>query len=118
MKHFPEINLNIIYCKSADQVKEKLDLLLDDDSIDGFFAMSDETLMGLHSSLIKRSLNNTNRKVVSISEGTLPKYLDETYDYQINDGNEMGIFAAKQLLTSIKNEASGARETETLVHRL
>lgn len=118
MKQFPEISLNIIYCKSADQVKEKLDLLLDDDSIDGFFAMSDETLMGLHSSLIKRSLNNTNRKVVSISEGTLPKYLDETYDYQVNDGNEMGIFAAKQLLTSIKNEASGARETETLVHRL
>lgn len=118
MKHFPAINLNIIYCKSADQVKEKLDLLLDDDSIDGFFAMSDETLMGLHSSLIKRSLNDTNRKVVSISEGTLPKYLDETYDYQVNDGNEMGVFAAKQLLTSIKNEASGARETETVVHRL
>lgn len=122
MKEFPTINLNIIYCKSADQVKEKLDLTLDDDSINGFFAMSDETLMGLHSSLIKRSLNNTNKKVVSISEGTLPKYLDETYDYQVNNGNEMGIFAAKQLLTSIKNESSGARETETetetAVHRL
>lgn len=114
----PEINLSIIFCKSADLVKEKLDLLLDDDTIDGFFAMSDETLMGLHSSLIKRSLNNTNRKVVAISEGTLPKYLDETYEYQINDGYEMGTFAAIQLLTSIKNEASGTHETKTVIHQI
>ncbi|MCI3938600.1 LacI family transcriptional regulator [Chryseobacterium aahli] len=118
IKQFPEITLNIIYCKSADLVKEKLDLLLDDDSIDGFFAMSDETLMGLHSSLIKRSLNNTNRKVVAISEGTLPKYLDETYEYQINDGYQMGTFAATQLLTSIKKEASGTHETETTIHQI
>ena len=102
IKQFPGIILNIIYCQSADLVKEKLDILLNDDSIDGFFAMSDETLMGLHSSLIKRSLNNTNKKVVSISEGTLPKYLDETYEYQINDGYEMGTIAAKKLMDNIK----------------
>lgn len=102
IKQFPGIILNIIYCQSADLVKEKLDILLNDDSIDGFFAMSDETLMGLHSSLIKRSLNNTNKKVVSISEGTLPKYLDETYEYQINDGYKMGTIAAKKLMDNIK----------------
>ncbi|UKB77894.1 LacI family DNA-binding transcriptional regulator [Chryseobacterium sp. MEBOG07] len=98
----PSIRVEIIFCKSADIVKQKLDLLLDDDSFDGFFAMSDETLMGLHSSLIKRNLNNTNKKVVAISEGTLPKYLDETYEYQINDAYRMGTFAATKLMDAIK----------------
>ncbi len=101
------IHLNIIFCKSADIVKEKLDALLKDNSFDGFFAMSDETLIGLHSSLIKRNLNDSNKKVIAISEGTLPKYLDETYEYQINNGYEMGTFAAKQLMNSIKSKRLG-----------
>ena len=107
IKKTTDIHLNIIFCKSADIVKEKLDVLLKNNSFDGFFAMSDETLIGLHSSLIKRNLNDSNKKVVAISEGTLPKYLDETYEYQINDGHEMGTFAAKQLMNSIKSKKSG-----------
>ena len=107
IKKTTDIHLNIIFCKSADIVKEKLDVLLKNNSFDGFFAMSDETLIGLHSSLIKRNLNNSNKKVVAISEGTLPKYLDETYEYQINDGHEMGTFAAKQLMNSIKSKKLG-----------
>ncbi len=103
----PSIRLEIIFCKSADIVKQKLETLLDDHSFDGFFAMSDETLMGLHSSLIKRNLNNTNKKVIAISEGTLPKYLDETYEYQINDGYKMGIFAATKLMETIKKIHTG-----------
>lgn len=107
IKKTTDIHLNIIFCKSADIVKEKLDVLLTDNSFDGYFAMSDETLIGLHSSLIKRNLNDSNKKVVAISEGTLPKYLDETYEYQINDGYEMGTFAAKQLMNSIKSKRLG-----------
>ncbi|KUJ55607.1 LacI family DNA-binding transcriptional regulator [Chryseobacterium aquaticum] len=107
IKKTTDIHLNIIFCKSADIVKEKLDVLLTDNSFDGYFAMSDETLIGLHSSLIKRNLNDSNKKVVAISEGTLPKYLDETYEYQINDGHEMGTFAAKQLMNSIKSKKLG-----------
>lgn len=107
IKKTSDIHLNIIFCKSADIVKEKLDVLLKDNSFDGFFAMSDETLIGLHSSLIKRNLNDSNKKVVAISEGTLPKYLDETYEYQINNGYEMGTFAAKQLMNSIKSKKLG-----------
>lgn len=102
IRQSPAIRLEIIFCKSADIVKQKLDILLDNHSFDGFFAMSDETLIGLHSSLIKRNLNNTNKKVVAISEGILPKYLDETYEYQINDGYKMGTFAAKKLMEAIK----------------
>lgn len=101
-----DIRLQIIFCKSADIVKQKLDFLLEDNSFDGFFAMSDEALIGLHGSLIKRNLNNTNKKVVAISEGTLPKYLDESYEYQINDGFEMGTFAAKKLMEAIRNTES------------
>jgi len=107
IKKTSDIHLNIIFCKSADIVKEKLDVLLKNNSFDGFFAMSDETLIGLHSSLIKRNLNDSNKKVVAISEGTLPKYLDETYEYQINNGCEMGTFAAKQLMNSIKSKKLG-----------
>ena len=107
IKKTTDIHLNIIFCKSADIVKEKLDVLLKNNSFDGFFAMSDETLIGLHSSLIKRNLNDSNKKVVAISEGTLPKYLDETYEYQINNGCEMGTFAAKQLMNSIKSKKLG-----------
>lgn len=118
MKAFPDIQVEVIFCKSADIVKEQLDVLLDTHSFDGFFAMSDETLMGLHSSLIKRNLNNTNKKVVAISEGTIPKYLDETYEYQINDGYEMGIFAAAKLMGSIMKASPAAAETSNAVYYL
>lgn len=117
MKEFPDIQVQTIFCKSADIVKEQLDVLLDTHLFDGFFAMSDETLMGLHSSLIKRNLNSTNKKVVAISEGTLPKYLDETYEYQINNGYEMGIFAAAKLMASITT-ANRAAETSNTVYYL
>lgn len=117
MKEFPDIQVQTIFCKSADIVKEQLDVLLDTHLFDGFFAMSDETLMGLHSSLIKRNLNSTNKKVIAISEGTLPKYLDETYEYQINNGYEMGIFAAAKLMASIMT-ANPAAETSNTVYYL
>ncbi|ANF49156.1 hypothetical protein A0O34_00655 [Chryseobacterium glaciei] len=98
---FPEIECKTIFCESADVVKEKLDILLSQNNFDGFFAMSDETLIGLHSSLIKTNLHNSNIKVIAISEGTLPKYLDESYQFQINDGYKMGIIAASELLKII-----------------
>ncbi|WP_278380648.1 LacI family DNA-binding transcriptional regulator [Chryseobacterium arthrosphaerae] len=110
IRQSPAVQLHILFCKSADMVKQKLDILLDDHSFDGFFAMSDETLMGLHSSLIKRNLNNTNKKVVAISEGTLPKYLDETYEYQINDGYRMGTFAATKLMEAIRKSTPDLSE--------
>lgn len=107
MKEFPEIQCKTIFCESADVVKEKLTILLSENNFDGFFAMSDETLIGLHSSLIKRNLNNSNIKVIAISEGTLPKYLDESYQFQINDGYKMGIMAASELLKIINKVDNG-----------
>ncbi|MDV7698790.1 LacI family transcriptional regulator [Chryseobacterium soli] len=98
----PEIQYKTIFCESPEIVKEQLEIILEQESFDGFFAMSDETLTGLHSSLIKRNLNNTNIKVVAISEGKLPKYLDESYEYEINDGYQMGIIAASRLLHIIQ----------------
>lgn len=106
IEQYPEIQLHTIFCKSADVVKENVNSLLDNYSFDGFFAMSDETLMGLHSSLIKKNLNNSDKKVVVISEGKLPKYLDENYEYQINNGYEMGSFAASRLMESLKKTSS------------
>jgi len=111
IEQHPRIELVTIFCKSADMVKEKLNSLPDYHSFDGFFAMSDETLMGLHSSLIKRNLNNSDKKVVVISEGNLPKYLDDTYEYQINDGYEMGTFAASRLMENLKKGSPDLKES-------
>lgn len=106
----PEIQYKTIFCESPEIVKEQLEVILEQESFDGFFAMSDETLAGLHSCLIKRNLNNTNIKVVAISEGKLPKYLDESYEYEINDGYQMGIIAASRLLSIIhKNNDDQSR---------
>jgi len=116
MKEFPEVKAQIIFCKSADLVKEKVDQLLENHSFDGFFAMSDETLMGLHSLLIKKNMNNTDKKVVAISGGTLPKYLDETYEYQINDGYQMGRFAAEKLMNILKNTKDYSKDTDKKIH--
>ncbi|WP_165789217.1 LacI family DNA-binding transcriptional regulator [Chryseobacterium shigense] len=101
IKTSPEIQYQTIFCESPEIVKEQLEAILEQEHFDGFFAMSDETLTGLHSCLIKRNLNNTNIKVMAISEGKLPKYLDESYEYEINDGYQMGIIAAARLLSII-----------------
>nr|WP_314490195.1 LacI family DNA-binding transcriptional regulator [uncultured Chryseobacterium sp.] len=116
MEESPEVKVQIIFCKSADLVKEKVDQLLENYSFDGFFTMSDETLMGLHSLLIKKNLNNTDKKVVAISGGTLPKYLDETYEYQINDGYQMGRFAAEKLMNILKNTKDYSKTTDKKIH--
>ncbi|ASW73071.1 hypothetical protein IQ37_14645 [Chryseobacterium piperi] len=104
LQSIPEIQCKTIYCESPESVKEKLDIILEYDQFDGFFAMSDETLAGLHSSLVKKKLDTTHIKVVAISEGTLPKYLDESYEYQINDGCEMGMIAASALISRIQKK--------------
>jgi LacI family transcriptional regulator len=44
----------MIYCDSADMVKEKMNIIFDYEDFDGYFAMSDETLAGLHSSLVNK----------------------------------------------------------------
>ncbi|SIR07941.1 LacI family DNA-binding transcriptional regulator [Chryseobacterium sp. RU33C] len=102
LKEFQEIECKVIYCESAESVKEKLNVILDYEHFDGYFAMSDETLAGLHSSLIKKRISTSDTKVVAITEGTLPKYLDESYECIINDGYSMGTMAAVKLLKIIQ----------------
>ena len=47
MSVHPEIKCKVIFCDSADMVKEKLNIILDYERFDGYFAMSDETLAGI-----------------------------------------------------------------------
>lgn len=100
-----DIKCKIIYCNSADMVKEKMSIILDYEDFDGYFVMSDETLAGLHSSLVNKKNASSKAKVVAITEGILPKYLDDSYECIINDGFEMGKTAAMKLLTIIKNQS-------------
>lgn len=98
-----DVKCKMIYCDSADMVKEKMSIIFDYEDFDGYFAMSDETLAGLHSSLVNKKTASSKAKVVAITEGILPKYLDDSYECIINDGFEMGKTAAMKLLTIIKN---------------
>ncbi|WP_312901348.1 LacI family DNA-binding transcriptional regulator [Chryseobacterium taichungense] len=102
---YKDVKCKIIYCDSADMVKEKLNIIFDYEDFDGYFAMSDETLAGLHSSLVNKKINSSKAKVVAITEGILPKYLDDSYECIINDGFEMGKTAAMKLLTIIKKQS-------------
>lgn len=99
----PGIQCKLLHCDSADAVKDKVEIILDYETFDGYFAMSDETLAGLHSSLIKKKVQVSEAKVIAISEGTLPRYLDETYECLINDGFKMGTVAASRLINSIRS---------------
>lgn len=101
LKEYPEINTKIIYCESADMVKEKLNIIFDYEYFDGYFAMSDETLAGLHSAIVNKKINISKAKVVAITEGIFPKYLDDSYECIINDGFEIGKTAAMRLLKSM-----------------
>ncbi|PZU82583.1 MAG: hypothetical protein DI529_14175 [Chryseobacterium sp.] len=101
-----DVKCKIIYCESADMVKEKMSIILDYEDFDGYFVMSDETLAGLHSSLVNKKTDSSKAKVVAITEGILPKYLDDSYECIINDGFEMGKMAAMKLLTIIKKQSA------------
>lgn len=104
LKDYPETECKVIYGESAERVKEKLNIMLDYEQFEGYFAMSDETLAGLHSSLIKKKTDISGIKVIAISEGTFPKYLDDSYECIINDGFSMGTMAASKLLQIIKSK--------------
>lgn len=99
----PEINCKTIYCDSAEQVKDKLEIILEYEKFDGIFAMSDETLAGLNYALKVKGLSAKSFKIIAISEGIFPKYLNPHYEFEKNDGFKMGMFAANILLEKIKN---------------
>ena len=43
-------------------------------------------------------------KVVAISEGILPNYLNSNYEFEKNDGLKMGLKAAEILVQKIQNK--------------
>lgn len=104
IKLYNHIEFDFIFCDSADVVKEKLEMILKYEKFDGFFAMSDETLAGLNITLMDKKIDFEHIKVVSISEGVLPKYLNKSYQYQTNDALKMGILATNILLNKVINE--------------
>ena len=103
LNNYSEINYKSIFCNSAEMVKEKLEIILEYEKFDGIFAMSDETLAGLNYALKIRGLSAKPYKIISISEGIFPKYLNPHYEFIKNDGIKMGMMAASILLEKIKN---------------
>jgi LacI family transcriptional regulator len=103
LNNHSEINYKSIFCDSAEMVKEKLEIILEYEKFDGIFAMSDETLAGLNYALKIRGLSAKPYKIIAISEGIFPKYLNPHYEFIKNDGIKMGMMAASILLEKIKN---------------
>ncbi len=103
LSNFSDVNYKSIFCNSAEIVKEKLEIILEYEKFDGIFAMSDETLAGLNYALKVKGLSAKSYKVMSISEGIFPKYLNPHFQFQKNDGIKMGMMAANVLLDKIKN---------------
>jgi len=104
LNNYSEINYKSIFCDSAEMVKEKLEIILEYEKFDGIFAMSDETLAGLNYALKVKGLSAKSYKVMAISEGIFPKYLNPHFQFQKNDGIKMGMMAANTLLDKIKNK--------------
>ena len=103
LNNYSEINYKSIFCDSAEMVKEKLEIILEYEKFDGIFAMSDETLAGLNYALKIRGLSAKPYKIIAISEGIFPKYLNPHYEFIKNDGIKMGMMASSILLEKIKN---------------
>ena len=103
LNNHSEINYKSIFCDSAEMVKEKLEIILEYEKFDGIFAMSDETLAGLNYALKIRGLSAKPYRIIAISEGIFPKYLNPHYEFIKNDGIKMGMMAASILLEKIKN---------------
>ena len=103
LNNYSEINYKSIFCDSAEMVKEKLEIILEYEKFDRIFAMSDETLAGLNYALKIRGLSAKPYKIIAISEGIFPKYLNPHYEFIKNDGIKMGMMAASILLEKIKN---------------
>ena len=103
LNNYSEINYKSIFCDSAEMVKEKLEIILEYENFDGIFAMSDETLAGLNYALKIRGLSAKPYKIIAISEGIFPKYLNPHYEFIKNDGIKMGMMASSILLEKIKN---------------
>ena len=103
LNNYSEINYKSIFCDSAEMVKEKLEIILEYEKFDGIFAMSDETLAGLNYALKIRGLSAKPYKIIAISEGIFPKYLNPHYEFIKNDGIKMGMMVASILLEKIKN---------------
>lgn len=111
LENYPDIKCKSIFCDSAEQVKDKLDIILEYETFDGIFAMSDETLAGLNYALKLKGISAKQFKVVAISEGIFPKYLNPHYEFEKNDGMKMGMMAANILLEKIKNPEKKSANT-------
>ena len=106
IRAYPTISYDYIFADSSYKTKEKLLETDGLEKIDGFFAMSDETLLGLNPVLQMRNIDLTQKKVVAISEGVIPPYLHPLFEYEKHSGLEMGILSAEKLLAIIKENAS------------
>lgn len=80
-------------------------------SIDSIFCMSDEVMLGVKLAIRQLGLSQKFQyKMVGVSDGEFPQYINPTYSYLFHNGEEMGNKAFDILLDSIKTEKFSYQE--------
>ncbi len=103
--NFPVNEELIVYADSIEEAHTQTKKLFNNDRPDGIFAMSDECLAGIIPALNEMYISIPNKcKVISISDGTIPKLLTPHTPYLHHSGFEVGRLAAQKLIERIKND--------------
>lgn len=103
-----EVGLKIknVFADSADSARRKiLDLNLGA-NLDGIFMMSEEVLIGTHAALFQNANHNVTPKMIAISDGSLPDYLNPAVPYFHHNGNEVGELTASTLINRIEKKST------------
>jgi LacI family transcriptional regulator len=70
--------------------------------IDGIFAMSDEILLGIQAAM-NSEMKSKKIKLISISDGILPQFIQPPIPYLKHDGAELGKVASRFLISKLQN---------------
>lgn len=101
---YPGLDIDFLYANNsleANKVVKKY--ISEHEQVDGIFAMSDEVLLGLNKILSSSTNDQRSFKIVSISEGLLPKLINYPIAYFMQDGQAMANKAVEVLLNRLKH---------------
>lgn len=93
-----KIKFTHLYAHTSEETSKLLSENLSK-KIDGIFAMSDETMLGVNSVLYSFQLNNI--KTISISDGKLPQFMTPPMNYFKHCGYSLGKLASNKMIDKI-----------------
>ncbi len=103
---YNDVKVDYIYCNSSSAAAiETEKYITENKTIDGIFAMSDETLLGVHKALQNFSITiKNNINVSALSEGVLPEFINPNYLIVQQSASAMAIKSMEVLLNRINSD--------------